>query len=106
MVKRTLPKTVSIDNWMLEGNKTALIWEPNDPKEKFVKWTYRELHEKVCRFANVLKENGCKKGDRVAIYMPMIPELTVAVLACARIGAVHSVVFAGFFGAGASRQSK
>ena len=78
------------------GNKTALIWEPNDPKEKFVKWTYRELHEKVCRFANVLKENGCKKGDRVAIYMPMIPELTVAVLACARIGAVHSVVFAGF----------
>ena len=77
-------------------NKTALIWEPNDPKEKFVKWTYRELHEKVCRFANVLKENGCKKGDRVAIYMPMIPELTVAVLACARIGAVHSVVFAGF----------
>jgi len=78
------------------GNKTALIWEPNDPKEKFVKWTYRELHEKVCRFANVLKENGCKKGDRVAIYMPMIPELTVAVVACARIGAVHSVVFAGF----------
>ena len=78
------------------GNKTALIWEPNDPKEKFVKWTYRELHEKVCRFANVLKENGCKKGDRVATYMPMIPELTVAVLACARIGAVHSVVFAGF----------
>ena len=77
-------------------NKTALIWEPNDPKEKFVKWTYRELHEKVCRFANVLKENGCKKGDRVAIYMPMIPELTVAVVACARIGAVHSVVFAGF----------
>jgi len=80
----------------IRGDKTALIWEPNDPKEKFVKWTYRELHEKVCRFANVLKENGCKKGDRVAIYMPMIPELTVATLACARIGAVHSVVFAGF----------
>ncbi len=78
------------------GDKTALIWEPNDSKEKFVKWTYRELHEKVCRFANVLKENGCKKGDRVAIYMPMIPELTIATLACARIGAVHSVVFAGF----------
>ena len=78
------------------GDKTALIWEPNDPKEKYVKWTYRELHDKVCRFANVLKDNGCKKGDRVAIYMPMIPELTVAVLACARIGAVHSVVFAGF----------
>lgn len=80
----------------IRGDKTALIWEPNDPKEKFVKLTYRELHEKVCRFANVLKENGCKKGDRVAIYMPMIPELTVATLACARIGAVHSVVFAGF----------
>ena len=78
------------------GNKIALIWEPNDPKEKFVRWTYRELHDKVCRMANVLKENGCKKGDRVAIYMPMIPELTVSVLACARIGAVHSVVFAGF----------
>lgn len=78
------------------GDKTALIWEPNDPKEKYVNWTYRELHDKVCRFANVLKDNGCKKGDRVAIYMPMIPELTVAVLACARIGAVHSVVFAGF----------
>ncbi|MGB0404502.1 MAG: acetate--CoA ligase [Salibacteraceae bacterium] len=78
------------------GNKIALVWEPNDPKEKFIRWTYRELHDKVCRFANVLKDNGCKKGDRVAIYMPMIPELTVAVLACARIGAVHSVVFAGF----------
>lgn len=78
------------------GNKIALIWEPNDPKEKFIRWTYRELHDKVCRFANVLKENGCKKGDVVAIYMPMIPELTVATLACARIGAVHSVVFAGF----------
>ena len=78
------------------GNKIALVWEPNDPKEKFIRWTYRELHDKVCRFANVLKENGCKKGDVVAIYMPMIPELTVATLACARIGAVHSVVFAGF----------
>ncbi|MBD80918.1 MAG: acetate--CoA ligase [Crocinitomicaceae bacterium] len=78
------------------GDKVALIWEPNDPKEKYIQWTYRELHNRVCRFANVLKENGCKKGDVVAIYMPMIPELTVAVLACARIGAVHSVVFAGF----------
>lgn len=78
------------------GDQTAIIWEPNDPKEKFIQWTYRELHDKVCRFANVLKANGAKKGDRIAIYMPMIPELTVAVLACARIGAVHSVVFAGF----------
>ncbi len=78
------------------GNKLALIWEPNDPKERFVRMTYRELHEEVCRTANVLKKHGLSKGDRVAIYMPMIPELTIAVLACARIGAVHSVVFAGF----------
>ncbi len=78
------------------GNKLALIWEPNDPKERFVRYTYRELHELVCRFSNVLKNNGVKKGDRVCIYMPMVPELTIAVLACARIGAVHSVVFAGF----------
>ena len=78
------------------GNKLALIWEPNDPKERFVRWTYRELYEKVNQFANGLKAQGIRKGDRVAIYMPMIPELTVAVLACARIGAVHSVVFAGF----------
>lgn len=78
------------------GNKLALIWEPNDPKERFIRLTYRELHEQVCMYANVLKRNGAKKGDRVAIYMPMIPELTVAVLACARIGAIHSVVFAGF----------
>ncbi|MCA1751371.1 MAG: acetate--CoA ligase [Flavobacteriales bacterium] len=78
------------------GNKLALIWEPNDPKERFIRYTYRELHEKVCKFANVLKAKGVEKGDRVALYMPMVPELTVAVLACARIGAVHSVVFAGF----------
>jgi acetyl-CoA synthetase len=78
------------------GNKLALIWEPNDPKERAVRWTYRELHMKVCEFANALKAQDINKGDRVVIYMPMIPELTVAVLACARIGAVHSVVFAGF----------
>lgn len=78
------------------GNKLALIWEPNDPKERFVRLTYRELHEEVCKYANVLKKHGVQKGDRVALYMPMIPDLTIAVLACARIGAVHSVVFAGF----------
>jgi acetyl-CoA synthetase len=78
------------------GNKLAIIWEPNDPKERFVRLTYRELHEQVCLFANVIKRNGIKKGDRICIYMPMIPELAIAVLACARIGAVHSVVFAGF----------
>ena len=78
------------------GDKVAIIWEPNDPKEQEVRLTYKELHAEVCRFANVLKAQGVKKGDRVAIYMPMIPELTIGTLACARIGAVHSVVFAGF----------
>jgi acetyl-CoA synthetase len=78
------------------GDKTALLFEPNDPKEAAQHISYRQLHEKVCRMANVLKENNISKGDRVCIYLPMIPELAVAVLACARIGAIHSVVFAGF----------
>jgi acetyl-CoA synthetase len=78
------------------GDKTAIIFEPNSPDEKALHITYRELHDRVCRFANVLKENGVAKGDRVCIYLPMIPELAVSVLACARIGAIHSVVFAGF----------
>ncbi|MET4105008.1 acetate--CoA ligase [Hymenobacter sp. UYP22] len=78
------------------GNKLALIWEPNDPKQRHLRLTYRELHQQVCQFANVLHNNGVEKGDRVCIYMPMIPQLAVAVLACARIGAVHSVIFAGF----------
>ncbi|MEZ4807840.1 MAG: acetate--CoA ligase [Flavobacteriales bacterium] len=78
------------------GNKVALIWEPNDPDAATQRFTYRELHKAVCRYANVLKRNGVKKGDRVAVYMPMIPELLIAVLACARIGAIHSVVFCGF----------
>ncbi len=78
------------------GNKLAIIWEPNDPREKAVRLTYRELFEEVCQYANILKKYGIKKGDRVALYMPMIPDLAIAVLACARIGAVHSVVFAGF----------
>lgn len=78
------------------GDQPAIIWEANDPNEKGITLTYRELHREVCRFANVLKGNGVKKGDRVCIYMPMVPQLAVAVLACARIGAVHSVVFAGF----------
>ena len=78
------------------GNKTALIWEPNNPLEESRIITYRQLHAKVCQFANVLKNNGINKGDRVCIYMPMIPELAIAMLACARIGAVHSIVFAGF----------
>lgn len=78
------------------GDQVAFYWEPNDPGEKAVQITYRQLHEQVCKFANVLKKNGVKKGDRVCIYMPMVLELTIAVLACARIGAVHSVVFGGF----------
>ncbi len=78
------------------GNKLALIWEPNDPKQRFIRYTYKELHDLVCQFANVLKKKGVVKGDRVCIYLPMIPELTIAMLACARIGAVHSVIFAGF----------
>ena len=77
-------------------NQTAIIWEPNDPKEKPKKVSYKELHEKVCSFSNVLKRNGAKKGDRICLYMPMVPELAIATLACARIGAIHSVVFAGF----------
>ena len=77
-------------------NKTAILFEPNDPNEAAQKISYKELHKRVCVFANVLKSKSIKKGDRVCIYMPMVPELTVAVLACARIGAVHSVVFAGF----------
>ncbi|WP_046743689.1 acetate--CoA ligase [Kordia zhangzhouensis] len=80
----------------IRGDKTAIIFEPNDPKEEAQHISYRELHDKVCRFANVLKEKGIQKGDRVCIYLPMIPELAIAVLACARIGAIHSVVFAGF----------
>lgn len=78
------------------GTQTAILWEPNDPSEDTVELTYKELHEKVCQFANVLKNNGAKKGDRICLYMPMVPELAIAVLACARIGAIHSVVFAGF----------
>jgi acetyl-CoA synthetase len=78
------------------GAKTAIIFEPNNPKEEAVHITYRQLHERVCRMANVLLDHGVKKGDRVCIYLPMIPELAVALLACARIGAIHSVVFAGF----------
>lgn len=78
------------------GNKTAIIFEPNNPDEEAQHITYNELHQRVCKMANVLREQGITKGDRVCIYLPMIPELSVAVLACARVGAIHSVVFAGF----------
>jgi acetyl-CoA synthetase len=78
------------------GDKTALIFEPNNPTEEALHISYTELHQRVCKMANVLKDNGIRKGDRVCIYLPMIPELAVSILACARIGAIHSVVFAGF----------
>ncbi|MFN5910577.1 MAG: acetate--CoA ligase, partial [Bacteroidota bacterium] len=87
----------ALDRHLVErGEKIALIWEPNDPGQQMQKLTYKELHARVCQFANALRNQGIGKGDRVCIYMPMVPELTIAVLACARIGAVHSVVFAGF----------
>ncbi|MFN5325668.1 MAG: acetate--CoA ligase [Bacteroidota bacterium] len=79
-----------------KANQPAIIWEPNDPNEHHRVLTYAQLHEKVVLFSNVLKNNGVKKGDRVCIYMGMIPELAIAVLACARIGAIHSVIFGGF----------
>ena len=77
-------------------DKTAIIFEPNDPDGEIMYISYKELHSRVCTFANVLKSNNIQKGDRVCVYLPMVPELAIAVLACARIGAVHSVVFAGF----------
>ena len=113
--KNTLKYDWSIPNteWFVEGklnitencldryaksnpDKKAIIWEPNDPNEDFKVYTYKELLDEVCVFSNGLKKIGVKKGDRICIYMPMIPELTIAVLACARVGAIHSVVFAGF----------
>ena len=77
------------------GDQVAIMWEGDDPKDD-KKITYKQLHAEVCRFANVLKARGVKKGDRVTIYMPMIPEAAISILACARIGAVHSVIFGGF----------
>ena len=78
------------------ANQIAIKWVPNNPNDSAINITYSQLHEKVCQFSNVLLNNRVKKGDRVCLYMPMVPELTIAVLACARIGAIHSVVFAGF----------
>jgi acetyl-CoA synthetase len=87
----------ALDRYLLtQGDKAAIIWEPNDPNDPGQTITYKQLHAKVCQFANVLKNNGVKKGDRVCLYMPMIPELAIATLACARIGAIHSIVFGGF----------
>lgn len=80
----------------IRGDQPAIMWEPNSPEEQYRVLTYRELYNKVVQFANVLKNNGVRKGDRVCIYMGMVPELAIAILACARIGAIHSVIFGGF----------
>ncbi|MEN9964235.1 MAG: acetate--CoA ligase [Bacteroidota bacterium] len=86
-----------LDRWAeSDPDRAALIWEPNDPKEKSRTLTYKELLNEVCLFSHVLQKNNIKKGDRICIYMPMVPELAIAVLACVRVGAVHSVVFGGF----------
>ena len=86
-----------IDRHLAErGNQTAIIWEPDSPDAEPRRYTYAQVHEEVCRFANVLKAAGTRKGDRVTVYLPMIPEAAFALLACARIGAIHSVVFGGF----------
>ncbi len=86
-----------LDRWAeTYPDRNAILWEPNDPAEKIRRFTYKELLDEVCLFSHVLNRNGVKKGDRVCIYMPMVPELAIAVLACARVGAIHSVVFGGF----------
>src|SRR6185312_9850781 len=86
-----------LDKWAkIQPDVPVLIWEANDPNEVSRTLTYRQLIEKVIEFANVLKENNVNKGDRVCIYMPMVPELAIAMLACARIGAIHNIVFGGF----------
>lgn len=94
--KLNITENIFERNMFMRKDQVAIIWEPNDPKEKEVKLTYGELFEKVQQFANGLLKIGVKKGDRVAIYLPMVPELAIAMLACARIGAIHSIVFAGF----------
>lgn len=94
--KLNITENILERNLETRADKTAIIWEPNNPNDEALHISYKKLNKKVCKLANGLKSLGVKKGDRVCLYMPMIPELTYAVLACARIGAVHSVVFAGF----------
>ena len=94
--KLNITENIFERNLKERGDKTAIIWEPNDPSESPIYITYKELYEETCRFSNALRAKGIKKGDRVIIYMPMVPEAAIAMLACARVGAVHSVVFAGF----------
>ena len=94
--KLNITENIFERNLKERGDKTAIIWEPNDPSESPIHITYKELYEETCRFSNALRSKGIKKGDRVIIYMPIVPEAAIAMLACARVGAVHSVVFAGF----------
>ena len=94
--KLNITENIFERNLKERGSKTAIIWEPNDPGEPPIHLTYQELYEETCRFSNALRAKGISKGDRVIIYMPMVPEAAIAMLACARVGAVHSVVFAGF----------
>lgn len=94
--KLNITENIFERNMFLRKDQVALIWEPNDPDEKEIRLTYRELFEKVKQFANAMLKLGIKKGDRVAIYLPMVPELAIAMMACARIGAIHSIIFAGF----------
>ena len=94
--KLNITENILEKNLIDRADKTAIIWEPNDPTEPSIHLTYKELYLETCKFSNALREKGIKKGDRVIIYMPMVPEAAIAMLACARVGAVHSVVFAGF----------
>jgi acetyl-CoA synthetase len=94
--KLNITENIFERNMFQRKDQVAIIWEPNDPKQKEIRLTYGELFDKVKQFANALLKIGVKKGDRVAIYLPMVPELPIAMLACARIGAIHSIVFAGF----------
>jgi acetyl-CoA synthetase len=94
--KLNITENIFERNLKERGDKIAIIWEPNDPSESPIHITYKELYEETCRFSNALRAKGIKKGDRVIIYMPMVPEAAIAMLSCARVGAVHSVVFAGF----------
>ena len=94
--KLNITENIFERNLVKNKDKTAIIWEPNNPDEQTKKISYQELYEETCKFSNALKDLGIKKGDRVIIYMPMVPEAAIAMLACARVGAIHSVVFAGF----------
>jgi len=94
--KLNITENIFERNLVKNKEKTAIIWEPNNPEEETKKISYQELYEETCKFSNALKDLGIDKGDRIIIYMPMVPEAAIAMLACARVGAIHSVVFAGF----------